>query len=102
LLKQKSPQSQPEKQISSLPPIAKDEQDKDYGSFTAKVMAALGHMPSIFTRRDVTAIIGKVNENTLYGCLFRLEKQGIIEKVEQGKGRAPSKYRLKKTELGFD
>lgn len=75
--------------------------EKIYGSLTVKVKDALKNelVPQIFTQKDMMKAINYTNANSMSGCMVRLLKQDVIEKVEQGTGRAPSKYRLKKIQL---
>lgn len=68
--------------------------DVEYGSLTENVKKSLNFVPEVFSKNDILRVINcEVNDNSLAGCLARLEKQQLIEKVEQGKGRSPSKYR---------
>jgi hypothetical protein len=75
----------------------------EYGSLTDNVKKALPHMPKVFDKNDILAYLGyEVKENSMDSCLRRLVKQGIIEVHVPGQGRRATKYKLKKTDLGFD
>jgi hypothetical protein len=77
------------------------QEQKEYGLLTNKIKDALSQVPETFTRNDILKIVGTANENSLAGCFKRLERQGLIQKIEQGQGRTPSKYK-KTMERLFD
>lgn len=74
---------------------------KAYGSLTTNVKKALNNLPEVFDKNDILAFLGyEVNENSMSGCLYRLEHQRFIVKVEPGAGRRPTKYK-KATKKGL-
>ena len=73
-----------------------------YGAFTVAVKEAIELIPAKrFTKKDIRVVLPRVDmeiaasckDASLTGCLIRLEKKGIIEKIKTGKGSSPSLYK---------
>ena len=73
-----------------------------YGSFTIAIKEAIRRVPTKrFTKKDIRVVLPQVDmeiaasckDASLTGCLIRLEKKGIIEKIKAGKGSSPSLYK---------
>jgi hypothetical protein len=73
-----------------------------YGAFTDAVKEAIERLSvKKFTKKDIRVILPQVSmeiaasckDTSLIGCLNRLEKQGHIKKIKNGKGSSPNVYR---------
>ncbi len=74
---------------------------KSYGNLTATTKKALELVPTKFTKQDIKLVWPQAsggdkqpfNANSLTGCLIRLEKQGLIKKLNSGSGSIPGLYK---------
>lgn len=93
--------SKPRIPIVSLP--AKKSRSESYGLLTKAVINTLDDIPRNFNKNHIkrslkksaNEVVSNCNDNSLSGCLIRLQKKGLIEITKRGKGCKPTKYRKK-------
>ena len=97
------------KETEQIPIVEIRDQAKEkvsYGDLTAAVQKAVAIVSKKrFTKNDIKLVLPQVSaeiansckDASLAGCLKRLQRRHIIEKIKAGKGRAPSIYKVVST-----
>lgn len=80
------------------------------GAIDASVREVLPQLNGVFGPREVRACVekknptlaGQVNRSTVSSALRRLAEEGLITVVQHGKGKRPTRYRVKGVSLNPD